>query len=422
MSSSRVIDEVVSLVWRVDSTRWPVCAARKAVANLSHHDDVGVLPQNRAQHRGERQPLLLVDVDLGNALHVVLDRVFDGHDVASRRIDLLDHRVERAALAAARRSGHEDHALGLPEQGADLLEIADRQPELVELARRPVRIEQAQHELFAVGRRQHGDPHVDDAAVMTDREVPVLRSSPFGDVGLRHDLDAGGDRVLHPLRKLVAVDEHAVDAVADDDDVGTRLDVDVARLDGHRVGEDEVHHLDDRRLLRLLSERLGVELVRGARAGNQLERAVGHAGEDGGEGTLVAVGALDCGENLGAPGDDATNATARSEFHALDRLLVERIGHGQSHALLVGGDGEERKAGGRLFVHEVHDPLVDAGGREATPWDAQPRAHAVRELLLGDASVEGEKFDGGHPALLALRLDRFSGGTVELADLHQKPE
>ena len=54
------------------------------VADLADHDDVGVLPQERPQGRGERQPDLGLDLDLVHPLELVLDRVLDRADVDLR--------------------------------------------------------------------------------------------------------------------------------------------------------------------------------------------------------------------------------------------------------------------------------------------------------------------------------------------------
>jgi hypothetical protein len=48
------------------------------VADLAHHDRVGVVPQDRPEPRREGQPDLGVHLDLVHARHVVLDRVLDG--------------------------------------------------------------------------------------------------------------------------------------------------------------------------------------------------------------------------------------------------------------------------------------------------------------------------------------------------------
>ena len=79
-----------SLVCSVESTKWPVSAALTRdfggfeVADLADHDDVGVLPQERAQGHREVQADLVVHLHLVDAVQVVLDRIFGGADVGAR--------------------------------------------------------------------------------------------------------------------------------------------------------------------------------------------------------------------------------------------------------------------------------------------------------------------------------------------------
>ena len=99
-----------SLVCSVESTRWPVSAALTRdlggleVANLADHDDVRVLPQERAQRGREVQADVLVHLHLVDAVQVVLDRILGGGDVAIDRVELGERRVERRRLARAGRA------------------------------------------------------------------------------------------------------------------------------------------------------------------------------------------------------------------------------------------------------------------------------------------------------------------------------
>ena len=63
---------------------------------------------------------------------------------------------------------------------------------------------------------------------------------------LAHDLDARDHRGQQAARRAVAFDQDAVDAVADADAVGERLDVDVAGPQADRFLDDQVDQLDDR--------------------------------------------------------------------------------------------------------------------------------------------------------------------------------
>ena len=87
---------------------------RLEVAHFADEDDVGILPQRAAQGLRERLrvdgDLALVDDRLVVAVQE-LDRVLDRHHVrAARPVDVVDHRRQRRALAAAGRSGHEHEA------------------------------------------------------------------------------------------------------------------------------------------------------------------------------------------------------------------------------------------------------------------------------------------------------------------------
>ena len=82
------------------------------------------------------------------------------------------------------------------------------------------------------------------AAAASERDAAVLRLAPLGDVELREHLEARRHAGGEPLRHAVSDVQHTVDAVADDQLVLLRLDMDVGRsvlgrLEDHRV--DEAH-------------------------------------------------------------------------------------------------------------------------------------------------------------------------------------
>src|SRR4029078_4630400 len=92
-------------------------------------------------------------------------------------------------------------------------------------------------------------------------DAAVLGQPLLGDVELRHDLDARGDRVAHLHRRRHHVVEDGVDAGADAGFLLVGLDVDVARALGNRRHQDDVDQLDDRRFLALSGERPGAHLL-----------------------------------------------------------------------------------------------------------------------------------------------------------------
>ena len=120
---------------------------RLAVADLADHDDVGVGAHHRAQAVGERQAGARVDLDLGDALDLELDRVLDRDDVLLGGVEHPERRVERRRLARAGRAGDEHRAVGLVDRAlearrarrsrhAELVEVVDDGAVLVEDAHR----------------------------------------------------------------------------------------------------------------------------------------------------------------------------------------------------------------------------------------------------------------------------------------------
>ena len=89
-------------------------------------------------------------------------------------------------------------------------------------------VENPEHDLLAEEHRQRRDAEVDDPVAHLELEPAVLRHPPLGDVELRQDLDARGERRLHLERRLHHFQQRAVDAVANPDLVLERLDVNVA--------------------------------------------------------------------------------------------------------------------------------------------------------------------------------------------------
>ena len=60
-----------------------------AVADFADHDDVGILPQDRAQSGCESQPDLGVDLRLPDPVHGIFHRVFHSQDVARAVVEQL---------------------------------------------------------------------------------------------------------------------------------------------------------------------------------------------------------------------------------------------------------------------------------------------------------------------------------------------
>src|SRR6266566_4285404 len=215
------------------------------VARLTDEDHVGVLTEEGAERGGERPADALVDLDLVDALQVVLDRILGGHDVHVRRIDRVDPRVERGGLAGPGRSGDQYHAVRLVNRRVELVEAPLVEAELRQVELQRLFVEDSEDRLLAEDRGQGRDTEVDLAVVVAQLDTAVLRKPALGDVEVRHDLQAREDRRFQPLRRGQHLVQHAVHPEADAEDLLVRLEVNVGGalldcLDKHHV--DQLHH------------------------------------------------------------------------------------------------------------------------------------------------------------------------------------
>jgi hypothetical protein len=140
-------------------------------------------------------------------------------------------------------------------------------PSCVMSSRRPLAVEQSEHDLFAEQGRQHRHTEVDLAAGAAIVETaPLMRPSCgrrfLGDVQPRHDLDARHERIAELERRGHHGLQHAVDAEPHAQFLFVRLDVNVTGAALNRRQEQRVGEPDDRRFAALLLERGRVESLR----------------------------------------------------------------------------------------------------------------------------------------------------------------
>ena len=101
--------------------------------------------------------------------------------------------------------------------------------ELVKLLAHRLLVEDAQYGVFAVDGRHDRDAEVDLASFVAHTKTPVLGNPVFGNVELRHDLDARDDRLVPVSRdRWHGIVQYTIDAAFDGDFVAAGLDVDVA--------------------------------------------------------------------------------------------------------------------------------------------------------------------------------------------------
>ena len=163
---------------------------RFAVADFSHHDDVGVLAQERSQCRGESEVDFWVHRSLRDALQFVFDGLFDSRDVQFWAANHLEQRVERGCLARARGARDKKHPVGLVDFFIDCRDVSLRHAQGIKFVDNLSLVEQAKNHLLPVicGECRHADVH--RLAPVVETDAAVLRTALFCDVHARHDLEA----------------------------------------------------------------------------------------------------------------------------------------------------------------------------------------------------------------------------------------
>ena len=228
------------------------------------------------------------------------------------------------------------------------------QPQAVHLVGDRLLVEDAQHAVLAEHARHDRHAKVDRSAVDRDLEAAVLRHAALGNVELRHHLDAGDDllRGLHPADRR-DLQQHAVDAVANHEPAGPRLEVNVAGAGPQCVEQGRMHELDDR--ARVLADR---------RQRQVLEAAIGVR-----VGLLDVDGAVHRPQGLFMARDEGADVRAR-HHRPFERVRHARLEPGAQRGVERIGDHRKQLA---VFAHD--DAAALGGFRRGQ--DVEGRLHRV---------------------------------------------
>ncbi len=335
---------------------------RLAVTDFADEHDVRVLTQDGAEDAREGEALGDVDVALVDALEFVFDRVLGRDDVDVRLVEVLQAGIKGRRLARARRARDEDDAVRLVDGELHRLVGVVVEAELGEAGGEVRLVEDTHDDLLAVDGRQDRHAHVDLLLEGLDLEAAVLRTPPFGDVEVGKDLDARADGVVERLRRGGALDELAVDAVAEARILLHRLEMDVGRLRLQRLDHDRVDHADDRRLACGVHGRIERRVGRLDLARGHLDLAVvaihdvfhrkGRV-----LGVLRLLQALDGVRQLVRRDDDGPDLALAPARDLLLRGQVEGVGEGDGEPPMDLHERDRLDAAPRLGLHVAEDVL-----------------------------------------------------------------
>src|SRR5712692_8258719 len=132
-----------------------------SVPNFPDHDDIGVLPQNRAEGLGEGESGFRIHLNLVNALQHVLHRVLNRNDVDAGRAELVERRIKGCGFPRAGRSSDQEHPLRLVQYLIESSTTLWGHPQILELKPGSARIEQSDDNFFTTTGRQSGYSQID---------------------------------------------------------------------------------------------------------------------------------------------------------------------------------------------------------------------------------------------------------------------
>ena len=364
---------------------------RLFIADLPQQDHVRILAENRAQRLGEPQPDLAVHLNVPNHRQPILDRVFDRHQVAVRRVHQRQGGIQRRGLARAGRPGCEDHAIWLRCRVLEQAYGLRRATQLREASHRQARAQQTHHNVLAPDRREHAQADVDGSTVADIAKLAVLRPARLRQVEIRHDLDPLDDAAVARQRRPLHAPQRPVDPVSQVQLVLVRADVNVRRTRRHRLADDLIHRRHNRLVVgpqhRVGSGvgRVRLRLVILVRPVRSYER----------------VRALDQGSKRDGLTDHRVDVRLEQASKPIDPLKIHRVDHAHGRQAL---EHEQRKrvklprhrSRNQPRVGQINIELRQVGVRAFAHARAGHRQLPRREDLQIDERVQHAAIRFGH--------------------------
>ncbi len=373
------------------------------VTDLTQQHHIRVASQNGAKRTRERQAGFRIHLHLVDALHSILDGVFDGDDVDLGAGDGIQGRVEGRRLARTGRTRDEDHAVRLRIRGLVGLEVALQQVQVAQRHARVGVVEDSHDDLLAPHGGEGRDAEVDLAAAVVDRHAAVLRLASLGDVDVAHDLEARDDTVLDALGRTLHRVKHAVDAVPHPHVVLGRLDVDVRGVVLDGLADQQVDEPHDGRVV--IARIRDAECARVLGLGLLLE-----GGRQVAELVIRPDETVDRAQQIGRFGNSHLDLHPRRGPNIVDREDVAGVGHRQQDSAVADGDGQHRMPAADRTVDERDGRPVDGVVEEFDEGHVRLGRTDPRQLYVADRSAREQVLHGD------LVGGRFRGHAVEVLD------
>ncbi len=284
------------------------------------------------------------------------------------------------------------HAVGLQDGLLELDQRLGLEAELGHVQPQVVLVEQPHDDLLAPEGGQGADAVVERLAlarqIHLEHDAAVLRQPLLADVQLGHDLDARDDGVLQLQRRGHDGLQDAVHAEAHAVFLLVGLDVNVAGGALHRVGEDQVHQLDDGRFLGGPLQFAGGKRVFIA----CLQLDVGIALADVRHHLFqvflvgVAVGLVDALKNRRFRSHHRLDVEAGHELDVVHGEHVGGIHHGDGERGADPAEGQDLIAARGFRRNQLHHRGIDVEIREIDGRNAVLPGEEVGDVFVGNVA------------------------------------
>src|SRR5680860_900138 len=160
------------------------------VADLSDEHHIRVLPEERSKCGCEGQPCLSVDLYLVHTRQPILHRVLDSDDVRLWLVEHVEGCVQRCRLAGSGRTHHQNGSVWFRIGSLVTIQRVLGKPEVFEFEQCVGSIKKTHDDLLAIDRGERGNTQVELTPTDAKGDSTILRSTPFGDIDVGHDLES----------------------------------------------------------------------------------------------------------------------------------------------------------------------------------------------------------------------------------------
>ena len=324
------------------------------VADFPNKDDVRGLPEHRADDSGEVQADVVAHFALVDAGEVVLDGIFGGDDLFVGAVLLVERGVEGRGFAGTGGAGHQKDAVGTLDDVLEALIVIFGEAKVADIDRDVPTVEYAHDAGLPLNGGEHRDAHVIGFAIDDGLDTTVLAAAFFCDVDVSHDFETGKDGSQHTPGRVVALDEDTVDAVADSDTVGKRLDMDIRGAETDSFGNNKIYQFNNWGI-RFLS----LSSCAGGFRFREVDGGVSKLGEHRVDrfGFGLPVVAVDRLDDLFLGSKDGNNVFVEDELEFCDRVEIGRVGHGNLEVVPLDGEWENQVFAGDGFGDQFDNCL-----------------------------------------------------------------